>query len=213
MSRNKLVVWSGVMLVMLLLVTACGTKHTNVDLGTVANGTYTNEYFGMSVNIPQEWIVQDDETVNELADLGKDLATDGDEKKKKQYDYSQLQTLNLLMISQFPLDEAVLNPSLIVNAEKVSKLQGIKTGEDYLNSAKKLLEQMGPYEFKDIKKETLGGKEFYLLEASIDNGETLVEQKYYSSIIKGYSFNMISTSMDEASAQEISKVLGSASFK
>lgn len=240
---SKRLVWGSViMLLVLVLATACGGNNkkaedegktanadttanegTNdtetaakgtVDVGTVDKGKYTNEYFGVSLQFPQEWIVQDQAAMEELNKAGLDAMAGDDSAKEKALDLSLLQTVNLLMTSKLPLDGVSLSPSIISNAEKLSMMQGINTGKEYLNSAQKLMVDANlPYEFKEITSVKVGGKDFDLLEATINNGEVTITQHYYSAIIEGYAFNLITTSYDDESKAEIDKIIGSVTFK
>ncbi|MFX3635648.1 MAG: hypothetical protein ACE3L7_18950 [Candidatus Pristimantibacillus sp.] len=213
---SKKLVWGSiVMMLVLVLVTACGGKEKKVvDVGTTDKGTYTNEYFGVSLQFPQEWVVQDQAAMEELNKAGIEAIAGDDAKKEKALDLSQLKTVNLLMTSKLPMDGASLSPSIISNAEKLSMLQGIKTGKDYLTSAQKIMVDANlPYEFKEITSVKVGGKDFDVLEATVSNGELVITQHYYSAIMEGYSFNLITTSYDDESKAEIDKIIGSVTFK
>lgn len=196
------------------LAAACGGKDKKVDLGVTGAGTYTNDYFGVSLNFPKDWDVQDAEGMNELAEAGKELIAGDDAKKKKQLDLAEAKTLNLLVVSQYPLGGEELGASFMSVAEKVSKLQGIESGKDYLEASKKLMEQSGvPYEYHEITTAKVGGKDFDVMQVTLDAGDFVVTQDYYSTLIEGYAFNFISTYVDDASKASIDEIVQSVSFK
>ncbi|MGN7763797.1 hypothetical protein [Paenibacillus sp. 22594] len=212
--KKKVGLLSMVMVLMLMVVTACGGKDKEVSLGVTESGTYTNDYFGLSLNFPKEWVFQNADQMMKLMEAGQEVVAGGNEAKNKMLDLAKTKTLNLLMASEFPLDSGKSGPSAIAVAEKVSMLQGIKTGKDYLESSKKLMtDSKLPYEFEDIKTVKVGGKDMDLMKASINNGAAVVTQEYYSTIIDGYAFNLILSYVDEKSKAETDKILESVSFK
>ncbi|MNO34535.1 hypothetical protein D3C76_245720 [compost metagenome] len=212
--KKKIGLLSMAMLLMLVMVTACGGKDKEVSLGVTESGSYTNDYFGLSLNFPKEWVYQDADQMMKLMEAGQEVVAGDNEAKNKMLDLAKTKTLNLLMASEFPLDSGKTGPSAIAVAEKVSMLQGIKNGKDYLESSKKLMvDTKLPYEFEDIKTVKVGGKDMDLMKTSINTGNGVVNQEYYSTIIDGYALNFILTYVDEKSKAETDKILESVSFK
>lgn len=119
------------------------------------------------------------------------------------------------MASKFSLDSGKVGPSIVSVAEKLSMLQGIKDGKDYLEAyIKQAKASQLPYEFAEITTVKVGGKDMDMLKGTIDNGDLgVVTQEYYSTLIEGYSFNFILTYVDDASKAETDKILESVSFK
>ncbi|WJM06977.1 hypothetical protein [Paenibacillus sp. PK1-4R] len=187
----------------------------DVELGTTEKGSYTNDYFGVSLKLPKAWVFQDAEGMNELTSASTEAIAGDDETKKKQIELSQTKTLNLLMASKYPLDGGQVGPSAIAIAEKVSLLQGIRTGKDYLEATKKVMvDSQFPYDYKEITTETIGGKEMDLMQITMDPGDgSTVTQDYYSTIIEGYAFNFIFTYMDDKTKAEIDTIKKSVQFK
>ncbi|MDN8588472.1 hypothetical protein Q0V21_06800 [Paenibacillus sp. 11B] len=186
-----------------------------VELGTTEKGSYNNDYFGVSLKFPEAWEFQDADGMNELTSASSEAIAGDDETKKKQIELSQAKTLNLLMASQYPLDGGQVGPSAMAIAEKVSLLQGIRTGKDYLEATKKfMVNSQFPYEYKEFTTETIGGKEMDLMQITMDagNGSTIT-QDYYSTIIEGYAFNFIFTYLDDTSKAEIDTIKKSVQFK
>ncbi|MGQ8872659.1 hypothetical protein [Paenibacillus sp. TSA_86.1] len=188
---------------------------SKVELGTTQKGSYTNDYFGVSLKFPETWEVQDAEGMNQLTSASSEAIAGDDEKKKKQMELSQTKTLNLLMASQYPLDGGQVGPSAMAIAEKVSLLQGILTGKDYLKATKKFMEDSNfPYEYKDFTTETIGGKQMDLMQITMDAGNgTTITQEYYSTIKEGYAFNFIFTYLDDQTKAEIDNIKKSVQFK
>ncbi|MHA6531880.1 hypothetical protein [Paenibacillus sp. BAC0078] len=214
MNKKKVGLLSMVLLLMLVMVTACGGKDKEVTLGVTESGSYTNDYFGLSLSFPKEWVFQNADQMMEVVKAGQEAVAGGNEAKSKMLDLAKTKTLNLLMASKFPLDSGKTGPSAVAVAEKISMLQGIKTGKDYLESSKKLLvDSKLPYEFKDVTTVKVGGKDMDLMQATINTGTVVVTQDYYSIIMDGYALNFILTYTDDASKAETDKILESVTFK
>lgn len=213
MFNRKSVIMTIFAMVLLMLVTACGgSSAKKIDLGSMDNGTYKNDYFGITLKLPEKWQVQDTAVMNQVAQAGKDAIAGNDQKKKAQLDLAEQQVLHLFMVSKLPMSEPV-NSSVISTAEKLNKLQGVKTGKDYLEASIKLLKDTKlPYEFGQITDTKLGGKEFSLLEAKLKTNAATLTQRYYAAIINGYAFNIVVTFTDEESKAEIEKVIASVKF-
>ncbi|QLG39069.1 hypothetical protein HW560_13835 [Paenibacillus sp. E222] len=187
----------------------------DVELGTTEKGSYNNDYFGVSLKFPEAWEFQDAEGMNELTNASSEVIAGDDETKKKQIELSQAKTQNLLMASQYPLDGGQVGPSAMAIAEKVSLLQGIRTGKDYLKATKKfMMDSQFPYEYKEFTTETIGGKEMDLMQITMDAGDgSTITQDYYSTIIEGYAFNFIFTYLDDTTKAEIDNIKKSVQFK
>lgn len=216
MYKKKAFALGLVLALVAILAAACGgaDKEKVISLGTTSSGSYTNDYFGVTIKFPSDWETQDMETMNQLSEAGAELIAGDDEEMKESLDLSQAKTLNLLMASKYPMDSAQPNPSIIVVGEKVSLLQGVKDGKDYLEASQELMAQTGlPYDFKDIETKDIGGKEFHLMEATISEGDLSLSQVYYSTIIDGYAFNMITTYVDEETKAQAEEIIDSVTFK
>ncbi|MNK71183.1 hypothetical protein D3C87_906260 [compost metagenome] len=50
--KKKVGLLSMVLLLMLLMITACGWEEKELSLGVTESGSYTNDYFGVSLNFP-----------------------------------------------------------------------------------------------------------------------------------------------------------------
>lgn len=190
-------------------------KDKEVSLGMTESGTYKNDYFGVSLNFPKEWVFQSADEMVETMEAGLEIVAGDNADKKKKLDLAKTKTLNLLMASKFSLDSGEIGPSIVSVAEKLSMLQGIKDGKDYLEAyIKQAKASQLPYEFAEITTVKVGGKDMDMLKGTIDNGDLgVVTQEYYSTLIEGYSFNFILTYVDDASKAETDKILESVSFK
>lgn len=164
---------------------ACRSKESPVAPGSsvVSEGTYTNEYFGLTLSIPDGWFVASKDSEQFIRDVGEDLATGDDTALKAAVESSKKTTFQLLTLSEFEMGATVeFNPSLILMAERVSHVPGIKSGKDYLfHSSKVLLRTQLPYELtKDAYPTRLGDREWYRADFVINQPQMPIDQSYFA---------------------------------
>jgi hypothetical protein len=205
--------------VALLIFASCTTKDNkpaNFDYGKVESNKYVNSYFGMEMDIPADWFVQDQETLDNLTKVGKNMIAGDDENMQAVIKASEINTANLLAVYQHEYGTPVaFNANFILIAENLKKTPGIRTGRDYLTHARRLLEQSQfKYDHLDeeFEKEIVGGAEFYKMKADVSFAGVDIHQVYYSTILKDFSFNVIVSYSDESQKQEVLKVIQSMSF-
>jgi hypothetical protein len=173
----------------------------NFDYGKVENNTYTNRYFKCSMKLPKEWVVQDQEVVDELRKKGKEAMTEGNEALKEQVDAASINTASLLTVSKVDMRLATeSNPSIILVAENVNRAPGMDNGAKYLESAKSfLLKSNAQIESisDDFEEEIINGTQFFRMDAVMNVSGQLVNQRYLVTISKGFAFVIIETFQTE----------------
>lgn len=204
-----LVIW-------VVICTGCGEKAVDkIGFGTLENGAYRNEFFGMSVRLPNDWHALDDETRKKMMQAGKKMLAGQDKNLQAVLDASELDSVVLFAVYRHPLGSAVsFNPSLACTAEKVGHLPGIKKGSDYLYHAKQLIE-MGQMKFvftNDIYSQKIGGIDFDVQDLEISFGTLKVQQKYYAAIMKGYALGFVMSSTTKSEEETINQILASVEF-
>ena len=171
-----------VLLCVLVIITGCGNKETGktkqISLGSWTENTYTNDFLGVTYNMPSDWTRYTDEEIKDVMELGSEL-TDASELSKK---LSELTSVTYMMTS---------NPTgtnVILMSEKPVVSVSEKT---YAESLKTQLENQTAmtYNLSEIKTETIDGKEFVTIEATV---ETL-KQKYYIYKVDKYIVSVIIT--------------------
>ncbi|MCE3200748.1 hypothetical protein K3T49_14120 [Paenibacillus sonchi] len=218
MMKKKVGLLSMVLLFMHLMITACGWEEKELSLGVTESGSYTNEYFGVSLNFPTKWIYQNPDQMNKLMDESMehvDYALRDNENKEIVKNMSRANTLSLLVVSKFPLDAGDAGPSIVALAEKLNVNQGVHDGKDYLEAFIRTNEKNEfPYTFEDITTVQIGGKNMDMLKGSVDYGNAIVTtQEIYSRIIDEYAFCFIVTYTNDESKAETDKILESVSFQ
>lgn len=173
----------------------------NFDYGTVKNNTYTNTYFKCSMKLPKDWVVQDQEVVDELRQKGRDAMTEGNDALKEQIDAASINTASLLTISKVDLRLATeSNPSIILVAENVNRAPDIDNGAKYLENAKTLLQRSNAAIESisdDFEEEIINGTQFFRMDVAMNVSGQIVYQRYLATISKGFAFIIVETFQTE----------------
>jgi hypothetical protein len=163
--------------------------------GTVNGSTYTNQYFGLTLTLPAGWVVQGDAAKKEISEGGKKLMGSKDPATDAQIDKAIESTLNLLTATRYARDapSGEYNSGLMCLAEKVPPGSIGVTDEDYIAVLKNTFKysQLPITLVKDGYTETVGGETFSVMDLSIDVSGTVVRQKYYAHIRRGYALSFI----------------------
>lgn len=189
-----------------------------LDLGKNEGDTYKNEFFGLSMKLPKDWKVSSDEEKQKVLNAGKEVIAGDDKSKQAQLDLADLKSVYLLMVSKIGMtNQSYDNGSLMIMAEKLSLLQGVNKGSEYLEYVKKGMKELNaqmPYKLdKDVYEVKIGGKEFSVLEAVIESPELKLTQKYYACVLKGYALVFITTSTTGDNDKIIKGMLDSVKFE
>ena len=213
-SSSKLLLMAQIV-VLAGLVSGCGKAQEEIDFGIFNHSIYTNRYFGMTVAIPADWSIQDQEAQRRLMKLGGNIVAGDDKNMKSLLKASELQSVNLFAAFQYPVGTPVtFNPSVLAMAEKVRELPGIKTGKDYLFSVRRIMElaQIQVLFPKDVYTEHLAGTNFDVMETTISVHGITVRQKYYATIEKGYALSFVISFEDDQQLSDDQKILNTVRF-
>lgn len=183
-----------------------------VTLGETNNGVYTNDFFNLKINVPQDWYSPTKEEMDQIANVGNEAVAGDDEELKNQLDLAKEKTLNLLFVFKHPLDFlGGVNYNFMCIAENLG-IAGIsvKTGDAYLDAAKELMKNAGlPYEFSEYGTADIGGKSFTTMDAVVNLGDLTLTQRYHTAIIKGYAMNFVLSFTTEEEYNELKTILDS----
>jgi hypothetical protein len=208
MNKGKL--FLAPLIAIVVFISGCEQKAKDeIDFGVFNNSVYQNNYFGLTVALPSDWSIQDQEAQRRIMELGSEIVAADDQNLKAAIKASELTTVNLFAAFEHPLGTPVpYNSGIMCLAEKVHHMPGIKQGSDYLFHTRMLLEssQMQISFPQEISTETLGGQQFDVMHTVISMAGVKIRQKYYTTIIKGYALVFIvsfTTDSEEASLDEI----------
>lgn len=199
-----------------ILLAACEKEVVeHIDPGTVTDSIYRNEYFGLSVTIPTDWAIQDQESLRHIMEKGGRMLAGDDENLNDAVKRSDTKTITLFAASKHPLGAAVpYNPSIICLAERLSHLPGVKSAEDYRYHTRNILESSHlKVSFPDGRTATsLGMKEFSILRVGIPVMDTTVHQKHYATIIKGCALVFVVSYTTDEEESSLNNILDSMLF-
>lgn len=180
-----------ILLVLLLpvLLVSCSKKEPlpSVDDGYIEGNTYYNEYFGLSLEIPETWIIQNREMLEHFKDItNKGFHANDDSVDRAIKKTIDERTKQLLLAFQYEVGAPVeFNPSVMIIAEDISITPGIKTASDYHYHAKSLLENSNMKATFDRAKseKTLTGFSFESLPVNFSINNLEIKQDYYTMIV------------------------------
>jgi hypothetical protein len=204
-----------------VLLLACsfksGDNPDQFDYGHVEKNTYINSFFKMHINLPDSWSLLSKEQMNQFMKSGEKLVTNGDKNMEAVLKASEIKTANLVSAFQYPLGSPVnANSNLMINAVNIQTLPGMKTGSDFLFQARKVLQHTAlHYDVLDsvFTKENIGGKEFYFMNTEMNIMGIDVKQRYYSTVLNGFTFNIIITYSTPEQEEVLMKSVRSMKFK
>ncbi len=187
----------------------------NFDYGSIENNTYTNDFFGMTLDIPEGWDVQSEAEQKELlAEAQKELNNKEFDKMLKT---TEITSADLLMASQFDTqtytDSKVLNANFNLTTENIS-LTSIKDGKDYLDATRKTLieSQMPVKANEDTKSIEVDGKTFYYFDAVMTMNGMKIKQRYMSTVMNGFSLIYVATYGTEEQLEKLMDILKTTKF-
>jgi len=168
-----------------LFVAGC-SKSESFDLGEVKNGTYHNQFFGLTVSLPHDWKVADREFLRKF----------NEERTKRMAGRDkEIAGAELLFVTKYPIGAAVpVNPSITCFASNTEDTP-YKSGEEYLEDIMKSF-QGGSTNFKVVQKPTrqsIAGRQAGAMEIDLLGGSTTLHQLYLMVPIKGYAVGFLAT--------------------
>ena len=188
-------------------------QTSGAGYGVISNSTYQNDYFGLRITIPPDWNIQGDDIKQKLKEGGKAVIVPKDELDRTQMEAAVERTVNLLSISKFPLGEpGQFNALFMAIAEPVPLSE---TAPGYMKQLRSVLQQARvPITFVDgAETETLNGMQFYTLTVTLTPGQSVVRQKYYVILKKGYALGLITTIISESDTDVMNGILRSVTIK
>lgn len=183
-----------------------GKTIEKLDFGSVNDQTYTNNYFGLKITIPDEWEVANNVLITQTMPTNQDIDIDS-----SYNDASAYNDVELILMNKYSLGSEN-NLSFQSEATKVDS--SFSTSEEYLRQGKKELDN-SPLKFtfpKDIYTEKIDGIDFKVLEAQLKLTDSMtVTTKVYATILKGYALSFALTYSNN-DLGELNQILSSIQF-
>lgn len=203
-----------IILIISVTILGCTTEDQSFpdefDFGKTESGLYTNDFFNLEISFDPNWIVQDEQQMNNLIEMGEELMSGGNENFKTAVKAAQVNTAYLLTLFKYEVGSTVeFNPSFMVVAENTKNFPGIKTGKDYLFHAKRSLglAAVDYYFEKEVFEKTIGETTFYVLEAKFDFLNNTIIQEYIATVTNGFSLGFIATYSTEDQRKELYEII------
>ncbi|MGE5296038.1 MAG: hypothetical protein ACM3VT_14535 [Solirubrobacterales bacterium] len=216
MRYGKLCLWIGLVL-SVWAGGGCGKKAgSQMDTGRFEGSVYRNDYLALTVTLPADWHVQDQQSVKDSFETGEKVMAGSNDNMRAALQAASSKTFNLVTVFKYPMGSPVAyNPQFNCVAEGVSHLPGIQTGGDYLFHVRRLLES-GQMKFtfpREVYIETLSGVEFHVLTAQLALMPTkIVTNEYIATVRKGYTLLFILSYTTDEERTELRNILSTISL-
>jgi len=199
-----------------LLIGLFGCSNTpKFELGSVKDNVYINNFFSVTVKIPESWYIQSADQNKETMERGQQLIND--ENLKAQLKVFEDNSAALLGVFKYePGSPVDYNPSFAICSENISRVPGIKNGKDYFYFVKKILQQSQIVYDEinyDLEPVLLGGKEFNIMSAKASSMGLSVRQTYYARKIGSFAFCIILSYGTDEQKAELEALLNTIEFK
>lgn len=185
-----------ILVVTLLTLAGCKGSGTDDQLAESAKGSaaealtistdnvhFHNKKFGLSIKKPESWYAQNVEEAMQLSARGAQVISGDDKNLKAALEASLEASLPLFGFFEFPPGTpGKPNSNVGGVAENIAAFPGVKDGCDYLASMKQVIEnsQMNMSFGDSCQKEKISGSTFGYMNASIQMGNALINQRYWA---------------------------------
>jgi hypothetical protein len=184
-----------------------------LDRGVLEGRTYTNNFFGLSVSLPRDWIIADAQRRDSIVEETKNKISSDDKSKKEMADASIARSVNLLSLTKLPPGQSH-NASLMLIAERIPS-PSIRNGADVIHSMEEtakntnfILEFQGP-----IQTEQIGTAEFAVATMKNSSPYGDVTQKVYMTVKNGYALQLFFTYLDAADLPALNSIVKTITMK
>ena len=167
---------------------------TEIDPGILGKNTYSNEFFGFEITLPDDWYLLDQQGMNAVSQAGGRAVAGKNKRLKAAVKAAKNGSHNLVMAYEHPVGTRVpFNPAIGAVAQRLDMLPGVRSGRDYLLYLKRFMSQSRiRVDFSpEIGLVKVGGVYFDHVYAEANLGNTMVSQEYYASVRKGYVLSFL----------------------
>ena len=175
-------------------------KRVPVDRGRLEGGTYSNDFFGFSINIPTGWVAQDASAKQAIAEAEADMS----------------RVFYLFSASKYDLHAPGpdFNAHIMCVADRVPTAV-LKTEAEYLAASLSALKEVTTKTelTRPIRTERVGGAAFGVMDVRVTNNQRSGVQRHYVKLVKGYALTLVYTYADEADLKTFEEVVKSLKFR
>jgi len=206
-------------LLILIAFTQCKDKRKipdNFDYGETKNGLYTNNYLGFQFRTPDGWQVQSKEQVKAVMKEGAEIIEEHNKDLSKEIKAADVRSAALYAAFRYPTDSVTgkFNSSISIAVENIAGVHEVKSGKDYINSARKMMERSGiDYtKFSNVETESINGHDFDVMKTELTMKGIPLRQRYYATIIKKFALVMIATFQTDEEEAEFDQIVRGIKF-
>lgn len=203
------------LIVSLALASSCtNTAEKEIGFGEFSGMTYTNDFFGMTMTLPDGWSIQSKQLIMQTFELGGEMMTGNDDNLKAMLNAAKLNIVPLFMVSQYEVGSPVdSNPNINAIAERLV-LPGIKKPEDYFFHTRKMMQstEMQVKFDEETSTANLGGQDFGVMSLEMSMLGQSMKQKHFVALKNGYVLQIVITYINEEELPLLEKTLQSLKF-
>jgi hypothetical protein len=184
---------------------------SQIGFGQLTGHTYTHDHFKLAVTIPDAWYIQKKSESDQLAQAGQAVIKQ-DAQGQAVMQAAQQRTLTLLSAFRHPPGTPVpFNENLVIVAENLAFLPGLKEGEDYLKLSEKSLAALAiKYEVEPIETGFhIGSHPAARLRVHLHVQDKLVEQEQYAARFGDYFLLVLLSFGDDEQRDALRAILDS----
>lgn len=186
--------------------------------GAIENNIFTNDFLGMTMEVPGDWFVVEDQIKQQIQTNAYDMLSIG-ENVEESIKIEELKVYNLLFLFKNPVEnQNEFNPSLLTIVERLDE-SNVQTENEYLKLTQSLMASnelpMGfEYTFKDeFEKESVGGNEFTVMEVVLDTLIVEIHQKFYCKIFDDKALCFVVSYSNDEEEKEIQDIIYTLNLK
>ena len=141
---------------------------------------------------------------------GKDMVAGDNKKMKAALKAGDINTASLLTVFKYKpgTNTTEFNPSIMMVAENLKNVPGVKSGDVYLAQSRKLM-MAGEMQYDHIDdvfaKKEINGWEFYTMNVTATFNGTAVKQVYLATVKDGFAIGLIYSFADDAQKANLEK--------
>lgn len=200
----------GIILVVIVGCSESGVSSPDDDV--ISNNIYENKYFSFSLPLPDGWIVADSQAIEVMWQT--EMFAKNNPTPEATVAKAKQTTYHLLFISQKPIEIPHSDPSILIEAEKVSQNPNIKDGKDIiLQLAIALIQQSPDSSLEKVYEYDLDGKPFYRADLVHNTPARPLRLSFISMVSKEYALLFVLTAQTEEEINNLEGMIKSGNFK
>lgn len=193
------------------------TPPAPIDPGRLEGSRYVNDFFGVSLSVPEGWAVQDSSRRRAMVEKGRELAeSSADERKRAAIEAGLTRVTVLVSAYKYPPNAPApgFNANFTFLAERIPTAV-VKTGADYFDLMLRTVQgsqmKMEPTGAGYTVK--AGGREFYVRDVRVTYPWGVAAERFSVTLAKNYALVIGYVYMDQEDVKTFDELMRSVTFK